>query len=104
MKCKILTCLLAQLLGWKNDLDGLSVMGVRDWMVHQANGSDDLANRFYIIALALGVHHVTWITYHERGFGCLVSAPNSCNFAAFHNYFVDLSIQHVCSSVNGAQS
>ena len=80
----ILTCLLVQLLGWQDDLDRLSVVGVRDWVVHQADGSDDLSDRLNIITVALRVHHVAGVAYHERSLGCLVSAFDTNYLATFH--------------------
>lgn len=92
--------LFVQLFGGQDDLDALSVVSARDRMVHDADCSDNLANRLDFIRSG-----VTWIANNQRSFGGKISASNSASLTLFvEENLVYMSVKHVGSTVDGAKS
>ena len=94
-----LTVLAAELLGWDDDLSRRNILGIWQWVVEQANGSDDLTSW-----LEHGLRSVTWVANHDWGFGALRAALDSSGQAVLHGDLVDRSVEHVSATVDGAKS
>lgn len=89
-----------QLLGRKDDLDALGVIGLRDWVVEEADGSDDFAGGLQLVIGAVG-----WVTDDDWSLGSLISAPDAFDLAISSNQnLINVGLQHVGASVNCAKS
>ena len=93
-----LTCLLVHLLGGKNDLNTLSIISVWDWMIQEANGTDNFCNLLCLI------EGVGGIADDHRGLGSLISTSNTHNLSIFVQNLINVRIKHIGTSVDGAES
>ena len=96
----VLTSLSLQLLLGQDDLDGWHVLGVWNRVVHDADGSDNLANHLGLVH----VSNIGGVANHEWGLGGLVTGADTDDLAALHKDLIDRGVQHVGTTVNGAQT
>lgn len=85
---------------WQNDLDGWNVICVWDWVIQDADSSNDLTNN-------LGLAHISnvgWVTDNKWGLGGLFTRADTNSFTALHKNLVDWGVQHVGTTVNGAKT
>lgn len=95
-----LTRLSLKLLLGKNDLDGSSVVSVRDRMVHYANSANSLSNDLSLFKSS----NISGVTDHKRSLGSLFSNSDSGNLVSIEKNLVNLSVEHVGTSVDGAKT
>jgi len=88
-----------ELFGWDDDLDTGGISSIWDWMVQEANGSDDFAS--WLESILSGV---AWITDDDWSLGGVLSASDTSDFVTFEKNFINVSIEHVCSTMDGTKS
>ena len=89
-----------KLLGGKDDLDTLGIVSLGDWVIQNANCSDDLAGLLEFI-----ITTVAWIADDDWCLGGLITLSDALNFAiASEENLVDTGLEHESASMNGAKS
>ena len=97
----VLTSFPTQLLRGQNDLYTWRVLSVRNGVVEQANGSNNLASRLQLVTV---LWQVAGIANHQGSCGGVVSAFDACNFAlVIVGDFIYFGIEHIGAAMNGAE-
>jgi len=96
----LLTSLSSKLLLGNNNLHGGNIIGVGDWVVEDADGSDRLASGSGFLL----VSHVRGIANHEGRLRHLVARLDTNDFAVLDHDLVDGCVEHVGTAVDCAQT
>lgn len=82
----------------QNDLATGGIVGLGDWVVHDADSSDDLASLSDLIQGVAGVANDQW------SLSFFLTTLDTTNFSSVEKDLINFGIQHVSSTVDGAQS
>lgn len=88
---------------WNDDLDWWNVFSTFDWVVQNTNASDNFLNKSDSLFKST-FQSISWIANNCWAMGDTISTFNSNNFTIFEKNFVDISVQHECSTIDGTDS